>query len=62
MSPKSDNAMPAVVDPELPFVSVSIRVSNLRAVTSLLGGKLQLPLNRLEARLLAQGVQKRVGL
>jgi hypothetical protein len=55
-------ALRTQADPELPFVSVSFRVSNLCAVTSLLGGKLQLPLNRLEARLLAQGVHKRVGL
>src|ERR1700689_119195 len=33
-----------------------------RAVTSLLGGKLQLPLNRLEARLLAQGIHEGIGL
>jgi hypothetical protein len=47
---------------ELPFVSVRFRVSNWLAVTKLSRRKLQLSLNRLKARLLAQGVHERISL
>jgi hypothetical protein len=49
-------------DPELPFASGCFRVPKLPAVTKLSGRKLQLPLNRLKARLFAQRVQEWVGL